>query len=61
MLELHEHGIVVITQIVLGKTSNLCRIFRAKSDGAKTLIVYRWLKTQGLSCQMSPNECEKQR
>ena len=45
-------------QIVSGKASDMCRIFCAKSDGAKSLIVYRWLKEQGSGYWMGTHESQ---
>ena len=59
VFELYEQGMVVTMQIVSKKASDLCRIFRAKSDGAKSLIVYRWLKVQGLRYWMGTNESQR--
>ena len=43
-------------QIVLRRAFDLCWIFCAESDGAKSLIVHRWLKPQGLRYWMGTNE-----
>ena len=37
----------------------MCQFFRAKSDGAKSLIVHRWLKAWGLRYQMGTNESQR--
>ena len=40
------------------KASDFCRIFHAESSNAKSLIVYRWLKAEGLRYQMSTHESQ---
>ena len=45
--------------IVLKRASDLCQIFHAKLDGAKSLIVHRWLKAKGLRYQMGTNESQR--
>ena len=49
---------VVTRQIMLRRVFDLCQIFCAKSEGAKSLIVYRWLKAQGLRYQMGKKESQ---
>ena len=56
--ELCEQGMVVTAQIVSRRASDLCRIFCVKSDGTKSLIVYRWFKAQGLRYRMNINESQ---
>ena len=58
VFELCKQGMVVITQIMSRKASDLCRIFRAKSDSANSLIVYRWLKAQGSRYWMGTHESQ---
>ena len=49
---------IVMMQIVSRKASDLCRIFHAKSNGAKSLIVHRWLKAEGLRYWMGTHESQ---
>ena len=56
VFELHEQGMVVMMQVLSKKACDLCRIFHAKSDGAKSLNVYKWLKAQGLRYQMGTHK-----
>ena len=58
VFKLCEQGMVVMMQIVLRKASNLCQIFHAKQGGAKSFIVYRWLKAQGFRYQMGTYESQ---
>ena len=58
VFELCKQEMVVRMQIVSRRASDLCRIFHAKSDGAQSLIVYRWLEAQGLRYQMGINESQ---
>ena len=58
VLELCEQGMVVMTLIISRRASGLCQIFLAKPDGAKSLIVYRQLKTHGLRYQMGTHESQ---
>ena len=58
VFQLHDQGMVVTTQIVSIRASDLCQIFHANLDGAKSLIVHSWLKAQGLSYQMGTNESQ---
>ena len=41
------------------KASDLCRIFGAKSDGAKSLNMYRWLKEWELRYQVGTHESQR--
>ena len=40
------------------KASYWCQIFHAKLDHAKSLIIYRWLKAQGLRYWIGANESQ---
>ena len=59
VFELCEQGMVVTTRIVLRRAPDLCRIFCAKLDCAKSLIVHWWLKAKGLRYQMGTNEFQR--
>ena len=56
VFELHEQGMVATRQIVSRNAPDFCGLFHPKSHGAKSLIVYRWLKTQGLRYWMGTHQ-----
>ena len=58
VFELCKQGMVVMMQIVSRKASYLCQIFCAKSDSAKSLILYRWLKALGLRYRVGTHESQ---